>query len=103
MKDIGSITIIFSLTTPSVTFLDSQATRDIARKVNEYYAELRDKNPSKFGFFATLPSLLNAEGVIAKISYVLSTLKADGVIVFTRYSDDNCYLSDPRLRPVWGH
>jgi predicted TIM-barrel fold metal-dependent hydrolase len=102
MEDVGSTTTIFSLTTPGVTFLDGQAARDMARKVNEYCAELRDKNPSKFGFFATLPSLLDTEGAIAEISYALSTLKAEGVIVFTRYGDDNCYLGDPRLRPVWG-
>jgi predicted TIM-barrel fold metal-dependent hydrolase len=101
MKAIGTTTTIFSLTTPGTTFLQGQAARDMTRQVNEYCARIRDSNPAKFGFFATLPSLLDNEGAIQEIKYALGTLRAEGVIVFTRYGEGNCYLGDPRLRPVW--
>lgn len=101
MKAIGTTTTIFSLTTPGTTFLQGQAARDMTRQVNEYCARIRDSNPAKFGFFATLPSLLDDEGAIQEIKYALGTLRAEGVIVFTRYGEGNCYLGDSRLRPVW--
>ena len=102
MKSIGTSTTIFSLTTPGVLFLsDRDAARKLSRQVNEHCASIRDSNPSKFGFFATLPSLFDAEGAIAEIRYALDTLNAEGVIVFTRYGDENAYLGHEAFRPVW--
>ncbi|KAK0763480.1 LOW QUALITY PROTEIN: hypothetical protein N5P37_002857 [Trichoderma harzianum] len=70
----------------------------LARRANEYAASIRDKHPEKFGFFASLPSLLEKELAFA---YAFDTLKADGVILFTRYGSDNHYLGHPDFKDVW--
>ncbi|KAG0652509.1 decarboxylase [Hyphodiscus hymeniophilus] len=101
MNDLGITTTMLSLTTPGACIVQGQASRDMARRANEYAAEIRDEKPSKFGFLASLPSLLDTTGAIEEIKYAFEKLKPDGVIVFTRYGDKNCYLGDARLRPVW--
>ena len=101
MKKIGSSTTIFSLTTPGVTFLEQSASRRMSREVNEYCARIRDASPGKFGFFATLPSLLDVEGAIEEARYALLVLKAEGVLLFTRYGPDNIYLGHRVFQPLW--
>jgi predicted TIM-barrel fold metal-dependent hydrolase len=101
MKGIGTTTTIFSLTAPGVTFLEGDTARRMARRVNEYCASIRDMDPSKFGFFATLPSLFDTQGTIEEIRYALGELHAEGVIVFTRYGEGNAYLGHEAFRPVW--
>lgn len=66
-------------------------------------ASLRNAEPQTFGFFASLPSLLDAEGTIAEIDYALDELKADGVTVFTRYGNDNHYLGHKDFESIWKH
>jgi 6-methylsalicylate decarboxylase len=96
-------TPIFSLSAPSLEiFKDSQTQQTLARKVNEYGASLRDSNPpGTFGYFATVPSLLDTEGAIEEIKYALDVLKADGVVLFTRYGNGNYYLGHPSFIPIW--
>ena len=71
----------------------------IARQVNDYAARLRDKNPTRFGFFAALPSLWNVDAAIAEISRAFHELKADGIVLLARYGDS--YLGDPSFEPIW--
>lgn len=73
----------------------------LTRDVNEYSAAVRDANPSTFGFFAALPSLLNIKAALAEIAYTLDVLKADGVTFFTRYGDGNYYLGHDEFKPIW--
>lgn len=101
MKRLGIKTAVLSLTAPGACILKGQASYDLARKCNEYCAELRDKDPNKWGFFATLPSLLDTEAALAEIAYALDVLKADGVTVFTRYGAGNTYLGHADLEPIW--
>jgi predicted TIM-barrel fold metal-dependent hydrolase len=101
MEAIGTTTTIFSLTTPGTTFLPGQPGREMSRRVNEYCAKIRDSKPGKFGFFATLPSLLDTDGAIEEIRHALGKLRAEGVILFTRYGDDNYYLGHESFRPIW--
>jgi 6-methylsalicylate decarboxylase len=62
-----------------------KAAAHLVRKINEYAAQLRDKEPHQFGFFATLPSLLDTEAALTEIRYALDELQADGVCLYTRY------------------
>lgn len=66
---------------------------ELARECNTIAAKLRDEHPKKYGVFATLPDLLYTELALKEIEYSFDTLKADGVILFTRYGSDNHYLS----------
>lgn len=69
------------------------------REINEYTARLRDTHPDKIGFFATLPPLDESEACIGEIRYGLEELKADGVVIFSSYSQR--YLGHPDFRAVW--
>lgn len=60
-------TSVLSLTAPSVVGWEGQARRDMARKVNEYTANLVAKYPTRFGHFATVP-LPDVEGRCVKLS-----------------------------------
>lgn len=102
MKKNGIQKAILSMTAPGATIAATdQEARQLARRANEYAASLRDKYPGKFGFFATLPSLMDIEGTLAEIEYAMDTLHADGVTLFTRYGDGNNYLGHPTFTSIW--
>ncbi|KAJ5780067.1 hypothetical protein N7457_005227 [Penicillium paradoxum] len=101
MKRLGVQTSILSVTAPGACILQGQESFDLARKLNIYGAEMRDKDPQAFGFLASLPSLLDTEAALAELTYALDTLHADGVTLFTRYGPGNVYLGHPSLEPIW--
>ncbi|KAL4881601.1 hypothetical protein BJY04DRAFT_188422 [Aspergillus karnatakaensis] len=78
---------------------DAIKTATLAREVNEYLASLCAEYPGKFGFFAALPSPGDTDTCIKEIRYALTTLKADGVSLFTSYDDK--YLGHPDFEAVW--
>lgn len=100
-------TSILSLTSPGTSLLTGKAAAQLAREVNEYGAKLRDENPSRFGFFAAIPPIIdsdnhnNKEDVLKEIKYALEVLKADGVTLFTRYGPGNVYLGHEDIKPIW--
>jgi predicted TIM-barrel fold metal-dependent hydrolase len=89
-------TALLSCAIPNTVFgKDAVEIAALSREINDYLASLRDQYPSRFGFFATLPSLEDVPRCIDEIRYAFSVLKADGVGLFTSYSDK--YLG--RARP----
>ncbi|KAL2784009.1 hypothetical protein BJX66DRAFT_348705 [Aspergillus keveii] len=95
---------ILSVTAPGVPIVpDIEGGRALAREINEYSAELREAHPDSFGFFASLPSLLDTKGTLSEIEYALDVLKADGVTLFTRYGDGthSHYLGHASFDPIW--
>jgi predicted TIM-barrel fold metal-dependent hydrolase len=101
MDSLGVRTAILSVTAPGACIKKAQESFDLARRLNEFGAELRDKQPDKFGFFASLPSLLDTNAALGEIKYALDTLHADCVTLFTRYGDSNTYLGHPSIEPIW--
>jgi len=89
---------VLSLTAPGVHGWNSQAKREMARKVNEYGADLVAKWPTRFGHFATLP-LPDVDGALAEISHAFDVLHADGVVLLSNY--DGVYLGDAAFERVW--
>jgi hypothetical protein len=73
-----------------------QEARDIARRTNEFLAEILSKHPNRFGAVATLPAL-DADGAIAEIGYALDTFKMDGVTTTTSINDT--YLGEAQFDP----
>lgn len=98
----GAKFAILSVTAPGPSIENDTATAArLARACNEYSAGLRDQNPSTYGFFASLPSLLDTEATLTELAYALDVLGADGVTLFTRYGPDNHYLGHADLAPIW--
>lgn len=89
---------ILSLTAPSVVGWDKSERREMARRVNEYTADLVVKRPDRFGNFATLP-LPDVDGALRELEHGLDTLRADGVILLANYAGK--YLGDAAFEPLW--
>ena len=102
MSLLGIKTAIASITAPGTKIYegDIEKGRILARKLNNYSADLVKSDPEKFGFFASLPSLLDVEGAIKEIEYAHSILKADGFTLFTSYGHGQ-YLGQISFQPIW--
>lgn len=105
-RALGVKKTILSVTAPGACIeKDAEAAARLARQFNDDAAAIRDAaRPGEYGFFASLPSLLDTELALREMSYAFDELHADGVILFTRYghdSDGNHYLGHAVFRPVW--
>ena len=99
MMDSQEIAVgILSLTAPGIVGWNKSERREMARRVNEYTADLVAKRPDRFGNFATLP-LPDVDGALFELEYALDTLRADGVILLGNYGEK--YLGDPTFEPLW--
>ena len=92
MDEHGITTAITSISTPGVYFKDSSFSRDLARRCNEYSAQLIRDYPGRFGAFASLP-LPDVEGALQELEYAIDTLKLDGVVLMSNVAGH--YLGDP--------
>lgn len=101
-RSMGVSTAVLSCTAPGPDIeKDPSKAQALARACNEYSASIRDAEPEAYGFFASVPSLLHAERAIEEMSYALDTLKADGVVLMSRYGPDNHYLGHKDFVPIW--
>jgi predicted TIM-barrel fold metal-dependent hydrolase len=98
MDDAGIDVAVVSVSTPGVHTGDSAKARALARRCNEFSAELVQARPDRFGGFACLP-LPDVDASLAELSYALDTLKLDGFVLFT--NSNGVYLGDPALEPVF--
>ena len=94
----GVATAVLSLTFPGIWFGDAQEAAHMARRVNEYAADLARKHPGRFGLFAVLP-LPDTESSLREMEYAFSVLKADGIGLLTSYGDR--WLGNPAYQPVF--
>ncbi|MCJ1451929.1 hypothetical protein MMC28_002269 [Mycoblastus sanguinarius] len=101
MQRHGIATSILSITAPGAADLKGVEAAKLARQMNEYAATMRDDNPSSYGFFVNLPSILDKEATLTELNYALDVLKADGVCLFTRYGSGHQYLGHPDFQWLW--
>ncbi|KAJ9616545.1 hypothetical protein H2200_000264 [Cladophialophora chaetospira] len=101
-KALGTKKTILSVTAPGPCIeTDPAKCAQLARECNEAGAAIRDSSSEEYGFFASLPSLLDTKSTLEEIKFALDELNADGVTLFTRYGTDNHYLGHPDFRPIW--
>ena len=89
---------VVSLPPPALSEWTLASRPDIARRVNDYTAEVVREHRQRFGFFATLP-LPDIDGSLEELTYTFDTLKADGVIVLSNYDDQ--YPAAVAFEPLW--
>jgi predicted TIM-barrel fold metal-dependent hydrolase len=82
LDEAGIDVAVPSISTPGVHFGDDAAARTLARRVNEYLAEIKRQRPDRFGGFAALP-LPDVAGSLDELAYALDVLELDGVSVMT--------------------
>jgi 6-methylsalicylate decarboxylase len=87
-----------SISAPGVHLGDDAAGRILARRCNEYLADIKRDRPDRFGAFAALP-LPDIEGSLEQIAYSLEVLELDGVSVMTNAGGS--YLGDTRFDPIF--
>ena len=98
MNDAGIDVAVVSLSTPGVHTGNSSKARALARRCNEFSAELVRARPDRFGGFACLP-LPDIDASLEELSYALDVLRLDGFVLFT--NSNGVYLGDPTLEPVF--
>jgi len=86
-----------SLAQPGVGFAAPVEAQALARRCNEYAAELVSRWPARFGAFATVP-MGSMQGACAEIAYALDVLRFDGVSLFASYEEK--FLGDPAFDPI---
>jgi predicted TIM-barrel fold metal-dependent hydrolase len=91
-------TAVLSVSTPGVEPGRPSEARAMARRLNEYAAEIVRQHDGRFRFFAIL-TLPDVDGALAELAYALDELSAEGVVLH-----GNCkgiYLGDPRFDPLF--
>jgi predicted TIM-barrel fold metal-dependent hydrolase len=88
---------ITSLAQPGVGFCPAAEAKALARRCNDYAAELNARWPKRFGAFGTVP-MADIAGAVDEVGHALDTLKFSGVSLFASY--DGKFLGDPAFDPV---
>jgi aminocarboxymuconate-semialdehyde decarboxylase len=98
MDEEGIRISVLSLTAPGIEGWPADERVKMARRVNDYGADLVQKHPDRFGYFATLP-LPDVHASLVEMEHAFETLNVDGVTLHSNF--DGIYLADPRFDPLW--
>jgi predicted TIM-barrel fold metal-dependent hydrolase len=97
MDQSGIDVALMSLAQPGVQFGDPKQAAALARRCNEYSAELNARWPKRFGSLAVVP-MWDVGEAVAEIGHALGALKHQGVCLFASYGGK--FLGDPWFDPV---
>src|SRR2546421_8579736 len=82
MDRVGIDVEVVSLSTPNVFFTDAQHQPEIARIVNDAYAELIAQHPTRFKAFASIP-MDSPDDALRELHRAIDELKMNGVILLS--------------------
>jgi aminocarboxymuconate-semialdehyde decarboxylase len=98
MDRVGIDVEVVSLSTPNVFFADAQHQPEIARMVNDAYAELCAQHPARFKGFASIP-MDNPDAALRELDRAINELKMNGVILLSNIGGKP--LTSPEYRPFF--
>jgi aminocarboxymuconate-semialdehyde decarboxylase len=98
MDRVGIDVEVLSLSTPNVFFADESRQPQVARAVNDAYAELISLHPDRFKGFASIP-MDAPEAAIAELHRALDELKMNGVVLLSNIRGRA--LTSPVYRPFF--
>ena len=82
MDRVGIDVEVISLSTPNVFFTGARHQPEIARMVNDAYAELIVRHPARFKGFASIP-MDSPDGALTELHRAIDDLKLNGVILLS--------------------
>src|SRR6185436_6980107 len=82
MDRVGIDVEVVSLSTPNVFFTDAAHQPEIARMVNDSYADLIARHPKRFKGFASIP-MDAPDAALEELHRAIDTLKLNGVILLS--------------------
>ncbi|HKV40802.1 MAG TPA: amidohydrolase family protein, partial [Blastocatellia bacterium] len=85
MNDAGIDVEVVSLSTPNVFFTDAASQPEVARMVNDAYAELVAQYPKRFKGFASIP-MDAPEAALRELHRAIDELGLNGVILLSNIS-----------------
>ncbi|SDN66955.1 Predicted metal-dependent hydrolase, TIM-barrel fold [Streptomyces sp. cf386] len=99
MDLLGTTTAILSMSTPGTGFLtDPGEAAELARRLNDFSADLAAEHPGRFGYFATLP-LPDIAASAAEAQRALVEMGADGVTLLA--NNQGVYLGADGQDALW--
>ena len=101
LEDMDRVSIdveVLSLSTPNVFFADARHQAEIARLVNDAYAELISTYPTRFKGFASIP-MDDPEAALEELHRAIDELKLNGVILLSNIGGKP--LTSPEYRPFF--
>lgn len=116
MDILGTSKGILSATTPGPGIAGyGDAGRTLAREMNKETLAVVQKNPKRFGWFASLPDWTDVQGTLDEIEWAFNVAKADGVVIMSLYNNLRVVLEiasteltgkfrllgHPSFQPIW--
>ena len=98
MDRVGIDVEVISLSTPNIYFADETGQPEVARVMNDAYAELMARHPKRFKGFASIP-MDNPDAAIAELHRAIDQLKMNGVVLLSNIRGRA--LTSPDYRPFF--
>lgn len=98
MDRVGIDVEVLSVSTPNVFFADGPGQIEVARHVNDAYAELIARHPKRFRGFASIP-MDAPDAALEELNRALGPLRMNGVVLLSNIRGRA--LTDPTYRPFF--
>src|SRR5678816_110334 len=89
---------VVSLSTPNVFFTDAAHQPEVAKMINDSYADLIARHPKRFKGFASIP-MDAPDAALAELHRVIDDLKLNGVVLLSNIGGRP--LTSPQYRPFF--